>query len=537
MRFVGDSGLETEPGEAFPAAPRSAMQAPPDLPLAELVAPLAEASVRGDASVRIHDVTYRSAEAEPGSLFFAVPGGRSDGHDFVADAVARGAVAALVEHPVAAKVTQVVVPSVRVAMGPVAAAFFGRPAARLTLVGVTGTNGKTTTTYLLEAVFRAAGMTPGVIGTTGVRVDGGPLPLERTTPEAPDLHRLLYRMAEEGVGAVAMEVSSHGLHQHRVGGARYDCAVFTNLSQDHLDYHPTFEDYFEAKARLFTPATADLAAVNADDAFGRRLLDTGVPTTTYGIDGPADLRAEDVVVSADGVAFRAGGVAVRSRLRGRFSVYNCLAALAAAGGIGIDAAVAARGIAAVAGVPGRNEPVEAGQPFLVMVDYAHTPDSVENVLRTARPLAAGRLIVVLGCGGDRDRGKRPLMGEAATRLADLSVITSDNPRSEDPLAIIAEIEPGARRGGGAYVIEPDRRAAIRLAVRDAGPGDVVVIAGKGHETGQEFADRTIPFDDRAVARDELSRLAGGSGGEARRGRDRHGDVRRADPPGKRDGRP
>jgi UDP-N-acetylmuramoyl-L-alanyl-D-glutamate--2,6-diaminopimelate ligase len=475
-------------------------------PLDSLVAPLGGV-VTGDGNPLVEDVVYRTADVTAGALFCAVRGTRVDGHDFAPQAVAAGAVAVLAERRLDLPVPQVLVPSVREAMGPVAAELFGHPARELTMAGVTGTNGKTTTTYLLESIFRAAGLAPGVIGTTGVRLDGRPAPLDRTTPEAPDLHRLLRRMAEEGVRAVAMEVSSHGLEQHRVGGVRFDVAVFTNLSQDHLDYHGTLERYLAAKARLFTPELAERAAVNADDEAGRTLAGRGLPTITYAIDTQADIRATDVHVTAEGVSFRAGDLEVTSRLRGRFSVYNCLAAVAAARQLGIEDGAIAQGIAALPGVPGRIEPVEAGQEFLVLVDYAHTPDSVENVLAAARALAARRLIVVLGCGGDRDRGKRPLMGEAATRAADLTVVTSDNPRSEDPLAIIAEIEPGARRGGGEFVVEPDRRVAIRLALARAGAGDVVVIAGKGHESGQEFADRTIPFDDRTVAREELGALA------------------------------
>lgn len=480
--------------------------------LSGLLADLPAAEVRGEPMAAIAGLSYRADEVPAGGLFFAVPGGRHDGHDFAPAAVARGASAVVVERWLEPSdgVTQVRVPSVREAMGPIAAAFWGHPADAMRLVGVTGTNGKTTTTYLLEEIFRAAGWTPGVVGTTGVRIAGSPLPHPRTTPEAPDLHRLLAEMRDAGVEAVAMEVSSHGLHQHRVGGARFACAVYTNLSQDHLDYHGTLEEYFLAKARLFTPAMADRAAVNLDDEHGRRLLGTGVPTITYGWAPGADLRATEIEVGAGGVAFRVGELRVRSRLRGRFNVANCLAALAAARQLAVPDEVAVRGLEAATGVPGRFEPIEEGQPFLVLVDYAHTPDSVENVLAAARPLAGGnRLLVVLGCGGDRDRGKRPLMGEAAARLADLSIITSDNPRSEDPLAIIDEIVPGAERGGGAYRVEPDRRAAIRLALASAEEGDVVVIAGKGHETGQEFADRTIPFDDRVVAREELASLEAG----------------------------
>lgn len=477
-------------------------------PLADLIASLSRREVRGEASVAIAAIGYRSQDAVPGGLFFCVPGSRRDGHDFAGAAVERGAVALVVERWLPLEVPQVLVPSVREAMGPVSAAFFGRPADRMTMVGVTGTNGKTTTTYLLESVFRSAGLIPGVIGTTGVRIDGEPVPFPRTTPEAPDLHRLLARMADRDVRAVAMEVSSHGLHQHRVGGVRYGCAVFTNLTQDHLDYHASMEEYFEAKARLFTPAMSDRAVVNFDSPEGRRLVRPDLPTLTFGLEAGADVRATDVRTMPDGVSFRVGELDIRSSLRGRFNVENCLATLATARSLGIADDASANGIEAIRGVPGRVETVEEGQSFLVMVDYAHTPDSVENVLRTARPLAAGRLIAVFGCGGDRDRAKRPLMGKVATGLADLTIITSDNPRSEDPAAIIAEIEPGAKEGGGAYVIEPDRRAAIRLAVSEALEGDVVVIAGKGHETGQEFAGRTVPFDDRSVAGEEIRAVRG-----------------------------
>jgi UDP-N-acetylmuramoyl-L-alanyl-D-glutamate--2,6-diaminopimelate ligase len=392
-------------------------------------------------------------------------------------------------------------------MGPMSASFFGRPSDRLAAIGVTGTNGKTTTTYLLEAILRADGRVAGVIGTTGVRIDGRTVPFDRTTPEAPDLQRLLSRMIADGVDAVAMEVSSHGLDQHRVDGTAYDCAVFTNLSRDHLDYHGSLERYFEAKARLFTPELSARGVTNADSAQGRRLLeDAPIPMVSFSVHSGADVSPDGVEVSASGISFTLGGRRFASSLRGTFNVYNCLAALAAAREVGIEDEVIARGMAALRGVPGRLEPVEMGQHFTVVVDYAHTPDSLENVLRAGRELTpTGRLIVVFGCGGDRDRGKRPLMGRAATALADLSVLTSDNPRSEDPLAILDEIRSGAD-GGGDYTVEPDRRAAIRLAVHSAGRGDLVVIAGKGHETGQEFGDRVVPFDDRSVAGEELSAL-------------------------------
>ena len=496
------------PGGGEQAIGSIAVAPSPPRPLADLVSDLPAVTIQGEGSAAVSDLVYRSEDATTGALFFCVPGLRRDGHDFAAHAVAGGAVALVVERFLGLEVPQVLVPSVRMAMGPISAAFHGRPADAMIVVGVTGTNGKTTTTYLLEAVLAAAGHTPGVVGTTGVRIAGRAVPFPRTTPEAPDLQRLLAEMGAEGVDAVAMEVSSHGLDQHRVDGIRYDRAVFTNLSQDHLDYHDSMREYFAAKARLFTPAMSERAVVNHDSEQGRRLLACGLPTLSYGLDAGADVRASDVETTSHGIAFRVGDVEVTSSLRGLFNVENCLAAFATARSLGIDDQVAARAISSVSGVPGRVEAVEAGQPFLVMVDYAHTPDSLENVLRAARPLATGRLIVVFGCGGDRDRAKRPLMGGVATANADLSVITSDNPRSEDPLAIVEEIVPGARQGGGAWVVEPDRRKAIGVAVAEARPGDVVVIAGKGHETYQELADGTIAFDEREVAVREIRSLGG-----------------------------
>jgi UDP-N-acetylmuramoyl-L-alanyl-D-glutamate--2,6-diaminopimelate ligase len=395
-------------------------------------------------------------------------------------------------------------------MGPLAALAFREPASAMTMLAVTGTNGKTTTTYLLEAIARRAGRHSGVLGTTGGRIDGEAIPIERTTPEAPDLHRLLARMRDRGVGLVAMEVSSHALAQRRVDGVVFDAAAFTNLSQDHLDYHRSMDEYFDAKAALFTPARTRLGVVNADDAYGRRLLETpAVALSTFGVESDADLRATDVRVTPTGSSFEAGGLAITTSLRGAFNVSNCLAAIALSRSVGVSDEAIVAGIAEVREVPGRVEPIEEGQDFLVVVDYAHTPDSILGVLQATRPLATGRLIVVFGCGGDRDRAKRPLMGKAATSTADLTIITTDNPRSEDPTAIIAEIEPGAIEGGGAYVIEPDRRAAIASALAEAGPDDAVVIAGKGHETVQEWPGGTVAFDDRAVAREALR--ARGSG--------------------------
>lgn len=477
----------------------------------ELAAAVPGVVLFGDPTVRIQEATCDSRDVVPGSAFFCIRGEHADGHAFADAAVAAGAVALVVDHRVdRVDVPQLVAPSVRAVAGPLAAEIFGHPAQSLTLVGVTGTNGKTTSTYLMESVFTAAGIMAGVVGTTGARIDGRPIALARTTPEAPDLQRLLARMRYAHVGGVALEISSHALDQHRTDGFVVDVAVFTNLSQDHLDYHGDMTNYFAAKARLFTPQHAVAGVVNVDDASGRKLAGLAtVPVTTVGIQTQdADLVATDVRVDGEGVGFRVDGLTVHSALRGAFNVSNCLGVVAAARQLGIDDESIVAGIGALEGVPGRVEPLEEGQDFLVVVDYAHTPDSIQTVLRAVRSLVPGKLICVFGCGGDRDRAKRPLMGAAATGTADLTVITSDNPRSEDPLEIIRQIETGAADGGGAFVSEADRRSAIRLAVRRARPGDAVVIAGKGHERYQEVDGAQVPFDDRAVTRAELTELVG-----------------------------
>jgi UDP-N-acetylmuramoyl-L-alanyl-D-glutamate--2,6-diaminopimelate ligase len=483
----------------------------PPVPFAELVAAVPEATIRGDGGVAIIDIAFDSREVTPGALFFCVPGLHVDGHLFASQALKAGASGFVVERWLDVEAPQALVPSVRGAMGPMSAAAFADPASSMTTVGVTGTNGKTTVTYLLASIFDAAGWNAGIVGTTGGSVAGEPVPLERTTPEAPDMQRLLARMRDGGVRGAALEVSSHALEQRRVDGVLFDVVVFTNLSQDHLDFHTTMDAYFDAKARLFTPDHARRAIVNAGDPFGLRLLnDVAIPTTTFGLGPEADLRARDVVVTRDGIRFTMDGISIRSRLRGAFNVENLLAAAAAARTLGIADDAIREGLAALREVPGRMEPIEAGQDFLVVVDYAHTPDSIRSVLRASRPLTSGRVILVFGCGGDRDRAKRSAMGAAATSNADLTVVTTDNPRSEDPLAIISEIEPGAQDGGGLFVIEPDRRAAIRLALGGAAAGDVVVIAGKGHEPIQELRDEAIPFDDRVVAREELESIRSGA---------------------------
>ena len=466
------------------------------------------AQIRGEQSIVIREVAFDSREVARDALFFCVPGANTDGHGFAREAVRAGAAALVVERWLDLDVAQVRVRSVREAMGPMTSVVFDEPSRSLTVVGVTGTNGKTTVVHLVDAVLRSAGHRTGAIGTVGAHVGAEPVTLSRTTPEATDLIRLLARMRDAGVTAVAMEVSSHALDLGRVGGVRFDATVFTNLSQDHLDHHGTMERYFEAKASLFTEERTDHAIVNLDDPWGRKLLDVAVPLTTYGQDPAADVRGEDVHSTSKGLSFRVDGREVWSPLRGIFNVSNCLATIAASRAVGVDASDAILGLASAAQIPGRMEPVDAGQDFLVVVDYAHTPDSIRTVLAAARPLATGRVIVVFGCGGDRDRAKRSPMGAAATEGADLTVITTDNPRSEDPSAIIAEVERGAKAGGGPYVVEPDRRSAIRLGLQEARTGDVVIVAGRGHESAQELADASVAFDDRVVVREELDAIGG-----------------------------
>ena len=470
----------------------------------QLIAALAPSDVLGRAPVEIADLAYDARTAGPRSLFFCVPGTRSDGHEFAATAVANGAVALVVERPLELDVPQLVVQSARAAMAVAADEFFGRPTEELQVAGVTGTNGKTTTAFLLYAILAAAGRRPGLLGTIESRVGGERRPAVRTTPEAIDLQRDFREMLDAGDRSAAVEATSHGSALGRLDRVRFRALVFTNLTQDHLDFHGTLHEYFDAKRRLFTE-TRPPAAVNVGDEHGRLLAEElrgQNELVTFGLTDDAELRAEDLELGPRGARFRAGGIELETRLRGRFNVENVLGAVAAAQLLEIPDDAIAYGVKELRGVPGRFEAVDEGQPFAVLVDYAHTPDSLENVLRTARDLAQNRVICVFGCGGDRDRGKRPLMGRIATELADLAIVTSDNPRSEDPEAIIAEILTGA----GDAEVEPDRREAIARAVGEAAEGDVVVIAGKGHEQGQQFADRTIPFDDREVARDALRRL-------------------------------
>jgi UDP-N-acetylmuramoyl-L-alanyl-D-glutamate--2,6-diaminopimelate ligase len=464
------------------------------------------------AEARELDVTglaYDTRQVAPGTLFFCVPGFTRDGHDFAPEAIARGAVALVVQRPLALGVPEVLVGDVRAAMAPAAAALYDDPTAALDVVGVTGTNGKTTTAFLVRALLEADGRPTGLLGTVKSVVAGVEQEVTRTTPEALDLQRTFREMVDGGDRACVMEVSSHALALHRADAIHFSAAVFTNLTQDHLDFHPTMEDYFQAKRLLFSTEDGGVAEagtaliVNVDDPYGGRLAgELGDRATTFALREPADYRAEQVRTGLEGSSFTVqtpdGPLPLSSPLRGEFNVSNVVAALAVARALGVEAAVCAEAIATAGQVPGRFETVEEGQPFAVLVDYAHTPDSLQNVLTAARPLTRGRLRVVFGCGGDRDRGKRPQMGEIARRLADDVIVTSDNPRSEDPEAIIAEILQGT---GPDVVHDADREVAIARAIGDAGPGDVVVIAGKGHEQGQEFeGGRKIPFDDVSVAR-------------------------------------
>ena len=466
----------------------------------------------------VSGVTLDSRAVRVGDLYAALPGSRAHGADFAPQAAAAGAVACLTdpagrERAVAAGLTTYVVEEPRRVLGGLAAWVYGDPAHALTTIGVTGTNGKTTTAYLVDAGLRAAGHTTGLVGTIETRIEDDVLDSVRTTPEAPDLQALLAVMVERGVAAVAMEVSSHALVMGRVDGTVYDVAVFTNLTEDHLDFHADLEDYFAAKAVLFTPEHSRSAVVDVDDEYGARLArDATVPVVTVStVGGEADWRVAAADIGPQGSTFELlgpGGVSVScaTRLPGDFNLANAALAVVALVRAGIDPDVAARGVAACDGVPGRMERVSSDDDaVLALVDYAHSPDALERLLATCRALAGGhRVLVVVGAGGDRDPHKRPAMGEIAARGADLAVLTSDNPRSEDPMAIIGAIRAGADRVAGSHVeVVPDRRAAIEHAVAAALPGDVVVVAGKGHERGQEIDGVVQPFDDREVLRAAL----------------------------------
>jgi UDP-N-acetylmuramoyl-L-alanyl-D-glutamate--2,6-diaminopimelate ligase len=470
-----------------------------------LIRALAPSEVAGGRPVAIDDLAYDTRSVSAGALFFCVRGERVDGHDLAWEAIERGAAAVVVEHLLDVAVPQLLVPSTRESMAVAADIFFGEPTKELELAGVTGTNGKTTTTFLLRSMLAAADRRPGLVGTVEWEVGGERRPAPFTTPEAIDLQRIFREMLGAGDRSAAVEASSHGAALRRLDRVRFDALVFTNLSQDHLDLHGSMDEYFDAKRRLFTGPAPPPAAVNVGDVWGRRLADElehrhRAPLVTFGLDDGAEITPEKLVLDGHGSRFRAAGIDIETRLRGAFNVENVLGAVAAGLLLDLDEEAIAEGIASVEGVPGRFEAIDEGQRFAVVVDYAHTPDSLATVLRAARGLGPGRVIVVFGAGGDRDRGKRPLMGKIAAELADVAIVTSDNPRSEEPLSIIQDVLQGA---GMDVEIDPDRRTAIARAVSLAEDGDVVVIAGKGHEQGQDIDGSVAPFDDRDVARAAL----------------------------------
>jgi len=490
------------------------------VPTSQLLEELTERTLQGEIPARVSGVSADSRKVSAGECFVAVTGFKQDGRRFIPDALSRGAAMIVAEPPdplPEERVLRVLVPAARPALAALAAAYHGHPSRALTVIGITGTNGKTTTSYLCEALLAAGGGAAGVIGTIQYRVGTETVPARQTTPEAVELQALLARMRERSVGGVAMEVSSHALALHRVDGIDFDVAVFTNLTQDHLDFHGTLDAYRRAKRRLFELLAVSskkrrTAVVNADDTAGAAMVaGLDLPTVTFGLGRSATVRPREYSSTLAGIRMAVdtprGRVEVCSPLIGEHNVLNLLGAVGCGVALGLPADVIGQALAGVSAVPGRFERVDAGQPFLVIVDYAHTPDALERVLATAHALTAGRLGVVFGCGGDRDRGKRPLMGEIAARLADRVWVTSDNPRSERPGAIIDEIVAGIRRVSpepGRYVTMPERQGAIEDALLWARTGDCVVIAGKGHETYQLVGPAVLPFDDREVARAILS---------------------------------
>ncbi|PSR33280.1 MAG: UDP-N-acetylmuramoyl-L-alanyl-D-glutamate--2,6-diaminopimelate ligase [Sulfobacillus benefaciens] len=488
--------------------------------LEELVKALTEVTPVGALDVEITGIAYNSRAVEPGNLFCAIPGFRTDGHLYCQEAMVHGAAAFLVERAEAIPQGKpgLVVPNARAAMAKVADLFFGSPSRRLWMVGVTGTNGKTTTTHLVRALLEANDVSCGLTGTLHTLMGLESFKVSRTTPEAPDLQSILRHMADRGMKAAVMEVSSHALVLSRVDTVAYNVAVFTNLTQDHLDFHPDLESYFQAKSLLFTrlgeiPKAGPMAAViNGDDPYASRLMALShVPVVTYGLSDGVDVRASMVQIASRGVQFLVEfpdgqNQAIEFGMTGRFNVSNALAALAVGYVWGLEPRKMAEALARYPGVPGRFERIDEGQSFTVIVDYAHTPDGLKNVLQTAREFAMGHIGVVFGAGGDRDRGKRSMMGEVAGELADWVMLTADNPRSEDPMDIIHQIAQGVEQSHGQYEVELDRERAIRKALHRGQPGDVILIVGKGHETYQIYRDATIHFDDREVARQVLKEL-------------------------------
>src|SRR5690242_3556876 len=472
-----------------------------------------------DQSTEVTSLAYDSRRVEKGSVFFAIAGEQTDGHLFIEDAVRRGVVAIVSERvpPAGFGSKWVRVGKIRRALSEAARRFYDDPDVKLRVIGITGTNGKTTTAYLLNSILEAAGTRTGLLGTVEYRLGTRVIPASNTTPESLDLTAYFYELAAEGAGAAIMEVSSHALAQERVWGMHFSAAVFTNLTRDHLDYHHDFEHYFAAKQRLFEGLgipPPELAVINVDDPWGRRLLDIPNPRQlTYGLESKADVGVKRYSQNLPGLSATLttpqGQIEIESGLLGRANLKNILAATATAIGVGISTDQIQSGIRRLAAVPGRFEKVDEGQPFLVLVDYAHTDDALKNALEAARELTGKRLVVVFGCGGERDRTKRPLMGEVAGQLSDLAILTSDNPRSEDPILIMNDVLVGLQRTGRPYIAEIDREIAIQKALAEAREGDLVLLAGKGHESYQVLKDRTIPFRDPEVARRILHEMGFG----------------------------
>ena len=470
---------------------------------------------RGSLDTEIGSITNNSREKTERGLFFCIAGARFDAHDYAGQAVENGCVALVVEHYVPVDVPQVLVTNGRAAMARLAAAFYGYPARGMKLVGITGTKGKTTTSYLFKAICEKAGYKSGIIGTTGNMIGDRLIQSNLTTPDPIDLQRTLREMADEGVQVVGMEVSAHALDMHRLDGMTFEAGCYTNLSQDHLDYFHTMDCYFEAKRRFFSEGMVLNAALNADEETTARILDGPVPPfITYGICVDADLYARDIEIREDGVTFemRLQGMhefQVHLKLTGMFNVYNALAASACAMILGIKHDAIRAGLESVASVPGRMEVLNTGTPYRVILDYSHSPDALENILKTVRGFTKGRVIALFGCGGDRDRGKRPIMGAIGGRLADYSILTSDNPRNEDPMDILNAVEAGIRPTGGAYTVIENRRDAIRYALEMGREGDIIVLCGKGHETYQEIRGVKHPFDEKVVVGELLAELKSG----------------------------
>ncbi|MFO7153532.1 MAG: UDP-N-acetylmuramoyl-L-alanyl-D-glutamate--2,6-diaminopimelate ligase [Caldicoprobacter oshimai] len=479
--------------------------------LKELLNGIQVSRIEGSIDKRIDAIYYDSRKVTPGALFFCIEGFRFDGHDFAGEAVAKGAQAVVLRKdvPLPQYVTKVFVEDTRLAMALISRAFYGYPARNIPIIGVTGTNGKTTVTYLIKSILEDAGKKVGLIGTIANMIGPKMLPAERTTPESVDLQKLFKDMQDEGVDAIVMEVSSHSLSLKRVAGVEFEVGVFTNLTQDHLDFHNTLEEYREAKAKLFLQSRQ--AAINIDDETGRMFAEkVQGPLWTYGISRTAQVFARDIEITSKGVLFQLflpdGSSMISLNIPGLFSVYNALAAATACHALGVPLHNIRAGLEKVKGIPGRFELLNTGTEYSVIIDYAHTPDGLENVLKTARDFTKGRVITVFGCGGDRDPSKRPIMGEVAGRYSDFCIITSDNPRNEDPMAIIQQIIPGVKKTACPYVVIEDRREAIAYALNHGRAGDVIILAGKGHETYQILKNnQVIPFDEREVVAELLGK--------------------------------